>query len=48
MFSDKINHVRIQQVLIFAMGMLSIAVIMTSCAHASSNCSAYQEVEVVE
>ena len=47
MFSEKINHVRLQQVLVFTMGVLSIAVLLTSCAH-SSSCSAYQEVEIVE
>jgi hypothetical protein len=47
MFSEKINHVRLQQVLVFTMGMLSIAVILTSCAN-SASCSAYQEIEVVE
>ena len=48
MFSDKINHIRIQQVLVFAMGVLSFAVIMTSCTHASKSCSAYQEIEMAE
>jgi hypothetical protein len=48
MFSDKINHIRVQQVLVFAMGVLSFVVIMTSCTHASKSCSAYQEIEAAE
>jgi|TARA_Y100000385_G_scaffold290614_1_gene364525 hypothetical protein len=48
MFSKKINHLRLQQVLIFAMGVLSIAVLLTSCASGNKSCSAYQEIEAVD
>jgi hypothetical protein len=48
MFSNQINHLRVQQVLVCAMGVLSIAVLLTSCASGSKSCSAYQEIEMVE
>ena len=45
MFSQKITQMRLQQVIIAFLGILTIAVIMTSCANAES-CSAYQAVEI--
>ena len=45
MFSQKITQMRLQQVIIAFLGLLSIAVILTSCSNAES-CSAYQEVEI--
>ncbi|MDA0913214.1 MAG: hypothetical protein O2818_07670 [Bacteroidetes bacterium] len=44
--SSSINHGMIQQFIILALGILTIAVFLTSCA-APETCSAYQEVETL-
>ena len=47
MYSQKINHIRLQQAIVVFLGVLTFVVFLTSCAHTES-CSAYQEVEGVE
>lgn len=47
MLSQNLNHARVQQIIITTLGVLTIAVFMTSCAPQKS-CSAYQEIEVIE
>jgi hypothetical protein len=47
MYSQKLNHMRLQQAIIVFLGVLSVAVLLTSCANAES-CSAYQEIELPE
>jgi hypothetical protein len=47
MYSQKSNHMRLQQAIIVFLGVLSVAVLLTSCANAES-CSAYQEIELPE
>lgn len=47
MFSERINHMRLQQAIIVSLGVLLVAVLFTSCAH-SKSCSAYQEIESLE
>lgn len=47
MYSQKINHIRLQQVIVVFLGVLTCIVLLTSCTN-SESCSAYQEIEVVE
>jgi hypothetical protein len=47
MYSEKINHIRLQKAIVVFLGVLTLVVFLTSCAH-SESCSAYQEIEVIE
>ena len=47
MFSQKLNQMRLQQAIIVSLGVLFVAVLLTSCTH-SKSCSAYQEIESLE
>ena len=47
MYSQKINHIRLQNAIVVFLGVLTVVVFLTSCAN-SESCSAYQEIEVIE
>ena len=47
MYSQKINHIRLQKAIVVLLGVLTFVVFLTSCAQ-SESCSAYQEIEVVK
>ena len=48
MISERLYHQVLQQLIVVALGLLTISVVLSSCHARKDECSAYSEVEAVD